>query len=120
MSRIAFLTCQHRPGSRLSPHFGTARWVMILDSATQSTTFVRNTGLNGRAVLDILTRKHCEDVVFSEIGPGAFHKLKAAKIGGWRADGTKGVPALIEQFFRGELRLARKPTGTCSKRMNRL
>lgn len=117
MSRIAFLTSHNRPGSRLSPRFGTAEWVMILDSATQSSTFVRNNGQNGRAVLDILVRKHCEDVVFAEIGPGAFYKLKTARIGGWRADGTKSVFELVEKFFRGELRLARKPTGTFSDRV---
>jgi len=103
MSKIAFMTLLKREDSKLSPHFGKAKWVMITHQDGGVPSFIQNTGLNGRAVVDILAANGCTDVVFSQIGPGALQHLEAANIRGWVANGDVPVPELLESFRRGEL-----------------
>jgi predicted Fe-Mo cluster-binding NifX family protein len=111
MSKIAFMTLLRCEDSKLSPHFGKAKWVMITDEDGGVATFVQNTGLDGRAVVDILAANGCTDVVFSGIGAGALRHLQAANIRGWIAGGDVPVPILLESFRRGELARAQAPTG---------
>ena len=83
---------------------------MITDQDGGIPTFVQNTGLNGRAVVDILAANGCTDVVFSAIGAGALRHLQAANIRGWIADGDGPVPDLLESLRCGELARAHTPT----------
>ena len=110
MSKIAFMTLLKRQDSKLSPHFGKAKWVMIADQEGGVPTFVQNTALNGRGVVDVLAANGCTDVVFSGIGAGALRHLQAAKIRGWIASGDVPVPDLRERFGRGELARVHAPT----------
>lgn len=103
MSRIAFMTLLKRPDSKLSPHFGKAKWVMIVDQDGGVPTFVQNIGLNGHAVVDILAAHGCTDVVFSEIGAGALRHLQAANIRGWFGSVELPVPDLLQKLRRREL-----------------
>ncbi len=112
MNKIAFMALLKREDSKLSPHFGKAKWVMITDLQGGGAAFVQNTGLNGRAVVDILAANGCTDVVFSGIGAGALRHLEAAKIRGWMAGGDAPVPELLESFRRGELLRAHVPSET--------
>ena len=54
--RIGFTLLLNQNDSRLSPHFGKAKWIGIYDTETESMRFERNTGLNGRFVADVLDR----------------------------------------------------------------
>ena len=110
MSKIAFMTLLNREDSTLSPHFGKAKWVMIVEPENGVSTFVRNTGLNGRAVVEMVAANGCADVVFSGIGGGALRHLQTANIRGWIASGDIPVPALLERYRRGELLRADAPT----------
>lgn len=111
MSKIALMTLFKREDSTLSPHFGKAKWVMIVDLEGGVPTFVQNTGLNGRAVAEILAAHGCTDVVFSGIGAGALRHLQAANIRGWIASGDVPVTDLIERLRQGELQRAQAPSG---------
>lgn len=106
MSKIAFVTLLDKPSSKLSPHFGLAKWVMILDLETRAASFVRNTELTGRAVIDILVREACEEVIFRNIGQGALRQLKTVGIGGWLATENRTAMELADDFSRGQLHLA--------------
>ncbi|MGB7556768.1 MAG: NifB/NifX family molybdenum-iron cluster-binding protein [Candidatus Korobacteraceae bacterium] len=110
MGKIALITLLKREDSKLSPHFGKAKWAMITDLDGGVATFVQNTGLNGRAVVDILAANGCTDVVFSGIGAGALRHLQAANIRGWIAGGDVTVPDLLDSFRRGELLRAHAPS----------
>jgi predicted Fe-Mo cluster-binding NifX family protein len=110
MSTIGFTTLINREDSVLSPHFGLAKWVMIRDNDTGNATFEQNTALYGQAVVDILQRHGCTDVVFAEIGYGAFRGLQEAGIRGWLAPMNVPVPQLLDHFNRGELTQAEGPT----------
>jgi predicted Fe-Mo cluster-binding NifX family protein len=110
MSKIGFTTLLDRKDSVLSPHFGMAKWVMIRDDDTGEVTFEQNTGLYGRAVVDILQRHGCSDAVFAEIGPGALRHLQEAGIRGWLAPTDVPVPELLDRFSRGDLASAKEPT----------
>jgi predicted Fe-Mo cluster-binding NifX family protein len=110
MSKVAFTTLLDREDSVLSPHFGMAKWIMIRDNDTGETTFERNTGLHGRSVVDVLVRAGCSDVVFTEIGVGAFRHLEEAGIRGWLGPGDLPVPQLIERLSWGELTRAQGAT----------
>jgi predicted Fe-Mo cluster-binding NifX family protein len=103
MSNIAFTTLLKRQDSKLSPHFGRAKWVTIVDQDGGAPTFVQNIGLNGRAVVEILAAHGCTDVVFSGIGAGALRHLQAANIRGWIGSGEVAVPDLLEKLRRREL-----------------
>ena len=110
MRRIAFTTLLNRDDSKLSPHFGKAKWVMIADENGGAPAFIQNTGLNGRAVVGILAAHGCTDVVFTGIGGGALRYLRAARITGWTASGDVPAPDLLESFRRGELPRALAPS----------
>lgn len=110
MSKIAFMTLLNREDSTLSPHFGKAKWMMIVDQENGVPTFFQNTGLNGRAVVEVLAANGCADVVFSGIGEGALRHLQAANIRGWIAGGEIPVPVLLERYRRGELLRAHAST----------
>ena len=103
MSKIAFMTLLKREDSKLSPHFGKAKWVMITDRDGGIPTFVQNTGLNGRAVVEILAANGCTDVVSSQIGSGALRHLETRNIRGWIANADVPVPELLQQYRRREL-----------------
>ena len=109
MNKIAFTTLLNRPDSALSPHFGMAKWILIRDE-NGGTTFEQNTGLNGRAVVDVMAKHGCTDAVFTQIGPGAFVHLQEAGIRGWIGPADTSVPQLVESFRRGELPRANEPT----------
>lgn len=102
MSKTAFTTLLNRGTSALSPHFGKAKWVCILDEKGQ-VEFEQNTALNGRAVVDIMARHGCKDAVFTEIGPGAYSHLKEAGIRGWIGPAGVPVPEIAGHLRRGEL-----------------
>lgn len=103
MSTIAFMTLLKRKESSLSPHFGKAKWVMVTDRDGADPIFIQNTGLNGRAVVDILAAQGCTDVVFAGIGAGALLHLQAANIRGWIGGSQVPVPDLLEKFRQGKL-----------------
>ncbi len=109
MSKVAFTTLLNREDSALSPHFGMAKWILIRDDDDGQITFEQNTALNGRAVVDIIVRHGCTDVVFTHIGPGAFSHLEQAGIRGWIGPADTPVPQLLERFSSGELARAQVP-----------
>jgi predicted Fe-Mo cluster-binding NifX family protein len=93
----------NREDSVLSPHFGKAKWILVVDPERGPAQFVQNRGLNGRSVVEELVREECTDVITSEIGAGAVGHLEGAGVRGWL--GAAGVPAprLIEMLQAGEL-----------------
>ncbi len=114
MNKVGFTALLNREDSVLSPHFGMAKWVMIRDDDAGESRFEQNTGLSGRAVVDILARAGCSDAVFTEIGVGAFRHLQEAGIRGWLAPANVPIPQLRERLSRGELSPAKGPTQTSS------
>lgn len=107
MSKIGFLTLLKKNDSPLSPHFGKAKWLMVVDDE-QQTHFIQNTGLDGRSVVQLLRDQGCDEVVFSNIGEGALRQLMQSGISGWYAPDDVPVPRLLEMLSVGQLRLARK------------
>ncbi len=108
MSKTAFLTLLNRDDSVLSPHFGKAKWVAIVDDSGR-VEFEQNTVLNGRAVVEIVARHGCKDVVFTEVGPGAYRQLQNAGIRGWVGASGVPLPVLAENLRSGELPMAEEP-----------
>jgi predicted Fe-Mo cluster-binding NifX family protein len=70
---------------QMSSHFGKAEWIMVADTENRIPEFVKNEALNGKSVVDIAIHRGCTDVIFTEIGDGAFGHLIAAAIRGWVA-----------------------------------
>jgi len=112
MSKIGFMTLLKREDSKLSPHFGKAKWVAVVDLEKDTCEFIQNTGLNGKAVVEILEKHGCEDVIFTGIGEGALRHLKDAHIYGWSAPADVPLTELRQMYVRGELRHARKSVGS--------
>lgn len=108
MSKIGFVTLLKKGDSPLSPHFGKAKWLMVLDSDSQQSHFIQNTILDGRSVVQLLRQEGCSEVVFTNVGEGALRQLKQAGIAAWYAPSGIPVPRLLEMLNAGQLRLARK------------
>lgn len=85
MSRIAVMMSADRADGQMSSHFGKAEWIMVSDTETKALEFVKNDGMNGKSAVEVTIRQSCTDVVFTEIGNGAFGHLMAAGIHGWVA-----------------------------------
>jgi hypothetical protein len=66
----------------MSSHFGNAEWIMVSDAENAVPVFVKNEGLNGKSTVEIAICLGCTDMIFSEIGNGAFGHLQAAGIRG--------------------------------------
>jgi predicted Fe-Mo cluster-binding NifX family protein len=107
MSKVAFTTLLKREDSALSPHFGKAKWIVVRDGESGEIAVEQNTGLNGRAVVDIMARHGCSDAVFTSIGPGASRHLEQAGIRGWIGAAGVPLPQLLEMLERGELKPAK-------------
>ncbi len=115
MSKVAFTTLLKREDSALSPHFGTAKWIMIYDCDTAQIAFEQNTALNGRGVADVVARHGCRDAVFTRIGGGGLRQLSRASIRGWIGPSGVPVPELIERWRPGELTAAQAGETTFQK-----
>jgi predicted Fe-Mo cluster-binding NifX family protein len=101
--KIALMTLLNREDSSLSPHFGKAKWILVLDTEQGTSHFIQNTGLNGRSVVAELMREACTDVIASEIGAGAVGHLESAHIRGWLGAADIPAPRLVEMLQAGEL-----------------
>jgi predicted Fe-Mo cluster-binding NifX family protein len=85
MAKIGVMMSADRADEEMSSHFGKAEWIMVADTDTPVPVFVKNEALNGKSAVEIAIREGCTDIIFSEIGNGAFGHLKAARIRGWVA-----------------------------------
>lgn len=101
--RIGFTLLKEQKDSPLSQHFGKAKWLGILDSATGEMQFVRNTGLNGRFVADQFDEAGVTHAVFANIGAPALEHLKRYGIRAYRGDAGVPAPALAERLEAGTL-----------------
>ena len=106
MRKLGLTVLKEDPQSPLSPHFGMAKWIMIHDPTSGASSFVRNTGLNGRAVVEELVRHGCTDAIFASIGDGALRHLDAAGIQGWYGPADQPSTELSRRLEQGELRRA--------------
>jgi len=111
MSKIGVMMSANSADAPMSSHFGKAEWIMIADTEKPGPEFVKNDGMNGKSAVEIAIHRGCTDVIFTEIGNGAFGHLSAAGIRGWVApEDITGQQAL--QLF-GQLAL--EPANTATK-----
>lgn len=103
MSRIGVMMSVDRADGQMSSHFGKAQWIMVADTETAATEFVRNEALNGRGVVDIVIRQGCTDVILADIGDGALGHLQAAHIRAWAAPAPVIGTAALQMFKDGQL-----------------
>ena len=95
---------------QMSSHFGKAEWIMVADTENRIPEFVKNEALNGKNAVEIAIHQGCTDVIFTEIGNGAFGHLRTAGIRGWVApEHTSGQQAL-RMFTQSELEAASAST----------
>lgn len=108
--KVAVVTAKSTPDSHLSMHFGSAKWVAIFAPDAAEPEIVRNEGLNGRSVVEIMSDRGCTDAIFSAIGPGAHRHLCAAGIRGWLAPVERSAPDALRDLELGALSPAGGPT----------
>jgi predicted Fe-Mo cluster-binding NifX family protein len=103
MSKIGVLMSADRADEQMSSHFGKAEWIMVADPDKSVLKFVRNYGLNGKSAVEIAIRQGFTDVIFTEIGNGAFGHLRAAGIRGWLAPEHVSGQQVLEMFEQSQL-----------------
>ncbi|MGD8863481.1 MAG: NifB/NifX family molybdenum-iron cluster-binding protein [Myxococcales bacterium] len=119
MSKTGLLLLRDDPSSRLSPHFGMAKWIAIFDPDSEELRFLQNRGLNGRAVTEVLEREGCSDVIFASIGSQALDHLKAARIRGWYGPKDQSPAELLRLLKDDQLQLAEASTHDAPRRHRR-
>lgn len=119
MGKVGYTLLKNDLDSRLSPHFGTAKWLLIYDPGSGEATFVRNRELTGHWVVDTFVRYGCADAIFSSIGDGALAYLEDAKIKGWYGP-SGGDPAnLAALLAEGRLERAFAPNHSAPRHHSR-
>ncbi len=110
MSKIGVMMSANRADEHMSSHFGKAEWIMVTNPDNSAVEFVKNEGLNGRSAVEIALRQGLTDVIFTEIGGGAFGHLQTAGIRGWVApEHISGQQALM-MFRQSQLEPASAST----------
>jgi predicted Fe-Mo cluster-binding NifX family protein len=103
MSKIGVMMSADRADGRISSHFGKAEWIMVADTENPVLEFVKNTGLNGKNVVETVIRQGCTDVILTDIGDGALGHLQAAHIRAWAAPGPVVGSEALRMFREGQL-----------------
>lgn len=106
MSKVGIMMTADRAEQPMSEHFGKAEWMMVADTESQAVEFIKNDGLNGKGAAEIAIRSGVSDLVFAEIGFGAFGHLKAAGILGWVAPGPITGAEALQMFEKQQLQPA--------------
>ncbi len=110
MSKIGVMMSADRADGEMSSHFGKAEWILVADTENQAIEFVKNEALNGRSAVEIAIRQGFTDLIFTEIGNGAFGHLQAAKIRGWVAPEQITGEQALSMFRQAQLQPAGAPT----------
>jgi predicted Fe-Mo cluster-binding NifX family protein len=110
MSKIGVMMSADRADEQISSHFGKAEWIMVADPHNSVLEFVKNDGLNGRSAVEIAIRQGFTDVIFTEIGNGAFGHLRAAGIRGWLAPEHVTGQQVLKMFEHSQLQAVSSST----------
>jgi predicted Fe-Mo cluster-binding NifX family protein len=103
MSKLGVMMSADTVDEKMSSHFGKAEWIMVADTENPVLEFVRNTGLNGKIVVETLIRQGCTDVILTDIGDGALGHLQAAHIRAWAAPEPVVGSEALRMFREGRL-----------------
>jgi predicted Fe-Mo cluster-binding NifX family protein len=95
---------------QMSSHFGRAEWIMVSDAENAVPAFIKNEGLNGKSAVEIAIRGGFTDLIFTEIGNGAFGHLQAAGIHGWVAPEQITGQQALRMFAQSQLPAAEAAT----------
>ena len=103
MSKIGVMISADRADGQMSSHFGKAEWILVADTESTVSEFVKNEALNGKGAVEILIRRGCTDVILTDIGDGALEHLQAAHIRAWAAPGPVAGSEALRMFREGQL-----------------
>lgn len=110
MNRIGVMMSADSADGQMSSHFGKAEWIMVADTENRIPEFVKNEALNGKNAVEIAIHQGCTDVIFTEIGDGAFGHLIAAGIRGWVAPEHITGQQALQMFGQAALQPANAST----------
>ncbi len=103
MGRLAVMMSTDDLDGPMSPHFGKAEWIMVVEVPSGMAEFARNEGLNGASAADLLIGCGCTDVILVDVGEGALGHLQAAHIRVWAAPGPVAGNEALRMFADGKL-----------------
>ncbi len=109
MSRVAVMMKADRADEQMSSNFGKTEWIMVADTESRSFRFFKNEGKSGKSVVETLISQVCTDVIFTEIGRGAFEHLKTSGIHSWLAPAQINGQQALQMFEHMRLRTANSP-----------
>jgi len=110
MSKIGVMMSADRADEQMSAHFGKAEWIMVAGTENQAPEFVKNEGMNGKSAVEIAIRSGFTDMIFTEIGNGAYGHLHAANIRGWVAPEHITGEQALQMFAQSKLQPANAAT----------
>jgi predicted Fe-Mo cluster-binding NifX family protein len=110
MSKIGVMMAADRADGQISSHFGKAEWVMVADAESGALEFLKNEAANGKSAVEIAIRRGLTELIFTEIGNGAFGHLRAAGIRGWVAPEQITGEQALRMFEQARLQPASAAT----------
>ena len=110
MSKVAVMMSADRPDKVMSSHFSKAEWIMVADTKLRGLSFLKNERLQCNSVVDVVLQQGCDDVIFADIGNGAFQHFNSAGIRGWVAPANISGQQALEMFEHLRLQPAQSAT----------
>jgi predicted Fe-Mo cluster-binding NifX family protein len=119
MAKIGMTVLRDDDASELSPHFGLAKWVLVMDEETGTLQRFRNVGLTGEAVVRLMVEHGCSEAIFTSIGDQALLHLRDAGIVGWYGPSGEPAAALAKRLRENVLRRAEQASHEAPRRHRR-
>ena len=107
MAKIALTVSRNEDDTPLSPFFGKARWLLVVDSATGRKFYIRNRGWTSEWMCATTMALAIDGLVCAYIDGGALRRLTGRGIDVRLASCARPVTELTEAFER----LPRPPAG---------
>jgi predicted Fe-Mo cluster-binding NifX family protein len=103
MAKLGVMMSADGVDENMSLHFGKAEWIMVADTESGISEFVKNEALNGKGAAEIVIRQGCTDVILADIGDGVLGHLQAAHIRAWAVPEPVVGSEALRMFKEGKL-----------------
>ena len=100
MAKIAFTIARNEDDTPLSPFFGKARWLLVLDPATGWKSYIRNRGWTSEWMCATALAYAVDGLVCAYIDSAALCRLTEAGIDVRLASCARPVTELVAAFAR--------------------
>ena len=116
MAKIAFTVARNHDDTPLSPFFGKARWILVLDPATGGKSYIRNRSWTSEWVCAAVLAHAVDGLACAYIDPAALRRLTVAGVDVRLAPCARPATELATVFARLPPAAAKAVSPACHDR----